>query len=45
VYWEFLTDVSGQPIESHLKEAKINPDDGTYRFFGNAGKELQLHAA
>jgi hypothetical protein len=39
MWWQFLTDISGQLIGSLVLE------DGTFRLFQNISQELPLHAA
>ena len=50
--WQLLTDVSAQPIRSHLQGSRIEkafgflkPKNGTNRLSRNVGKKLSLPAA
>jgi hypothetical protein len=48
LYWQFLTDLSEQPICPMCKGQEaffLNPEDGTYRLSRNVGKETPPYTA
>jgi len=46
VEWQFLTDISGQPIDPNLgvSDPRLSLEYGTDRLSQNTGKELPLYA-